>query len=322
MTNNKLLSLAAVALILASCVFLAGSSASPLTHNGDVAYTPLANDLPFPFETATPTPTATPVPTVTPVPTPRPEPAAKPAIDIYCRTSAAASSLKVQVTGTLSYNKTGIANATVYLGYSADSGINWQNYTLVQTHNDGSYGAVWIPNGTGSYLMCASWEGNNTLHWMNATATLAVTSDSAGSVFSVVTNSTLSNFAYDSASQVLSFNTNGTSKTAYVYACIPKTLVSDIQTVQLSIDGKSTAFTSESQDDVWVISCVYSQSEHAFNIQVPLAQILSPQSTPWIPIVIVIAVLIAVIAVVVVIRRRRRTAATVAAILKQDRPVY
>ena len=140
-------------------------------------------------------------------------------------------------------------------------------------------------------------------------------------MFSVVSNSTLSNFAYNSETQELSFNTNGTSATGYAYACIPKTLVSDTQTLKVNIDGNPIAFTSESQEDVWVISCVYTQSEHAFTVQIPLVEALSPATTPWIAIVIVIAVLIALVAIAVVIRRRRRTAATVAAILKETRPV-
>ncbi len=194
--------------------------------------------------------------------------------------------------------------------------------SLVQTRSEGDFGALWIPNATGNYLLTAQWEGNSTLHWMNATVNLSLTPDSAGNVFSVESNSTISGFNYTFATQTLSFNTNGTSSTTgYAHVCIPKTLVTDIQTVKVNIDGKPVTFTSESQDDVWVISCVYTQSQHAFTLQIPLMQVLSPATTPWITIVVVIAILIALVATAVVIRRRRRTAATVAAILKQNRPL-
>ncbi len=135
MTNNKLLGLLAIVLIISSCGSLAGSSTLPLTHNGDIAYTPLANDFHFPFPTPTPTPSPTPEPTVTPIPTPRPEPTAKPTITINCKSTAAASNLKVTVTGTLTYNKTAIPGASIYLSYSADSGNRWENFTLVQTRS-------------------------------------------------------------------------------------------------------------------------------------------------------------------------------------------
>ena len=318
MTNNKLIGLLAAVLIMSICTSFVASSTVTLTHNGNLAYTPQADS--FPFSTPTPTPSPTPEPTVTPIPTPRPEPTAKPSIEIDCKSTADVSNLKVTVTGTLSFNKTAIPNASIYLSYSADSGIIWENFSLVQTQADGSFGAFWIPNSTGNYLFNANWEGNSTLHWANATVNLALMPDSAGNVFSVASNSTIFGFNYNSETQTVSFNTNGTSSTTgYAHICIPKTLVSDIQTMKVNLDGKPITFSSESQDDIWIILCVYSQSEHVFTIQLPFVQMLNPTTTPWISIVIVLVVLVALVAIAVVIRRRRRTAATVASILKQNR---
>jgi hypothetical protein len=322
MANIKLLGLLAIILIISSCTALAASSTITLTHNGNPAYTPLA-DSPFQFSTSTPTPSPTPEPTITPIPTPRPEPSAKPTIEIDCKSTAATSNLKVTVTGTLTYNKTAIPSASIYLSFSADSGNRWENFSLVQTRADGSFGALWIPNATGNYLLNAKWDGNSTLHWMNATVNLALMPDSAGNVFSVASNSTIFDLNYTAATQTISFNTNGTaSTTGYAHVCIPKNLVSDIHTLGVNIDRKpiAFAFSSEPQDDVWVISCIYSQSQHAFTIQIPFMQALNPATTPWIVIVVVIVVLIALAATMVVVRRRRRTAATVASILKQNRP--
>jgi hypothetical protein len=320
-TNIKLLGLLAIVLLISSCISLAASLTSTLTQNGNEVYSPLADS--FPFSTPTPTPSPSPEPTVTPIPTPRPEPSAKPTIEIDCKSTAAISNLKVTVTGTLTYNKTAIPSASIYLSFSADSGNRWENFSLVQTRADGSFGALWIPNATGNYLLNAKWDGNSTLHWMNATLNLALMPDSAGNVFSVASNSTIFDLNYAAATQTISFNTNGTaSTTGYAHVCIPKTLVSDIHTLGVNIDGKpiAFAFSSEPQDDVWVISCIYSQSQHAFTIQIPFMQVLNPATTPWIAIVVVIVVLIVLAATVVVIRRRRRTAATVASILKQNRP--
>ena len=304
MTNIRLLGLLAVVLIISSCGALSGSSANPVA-------------LP------TPTPSLTLEPTVTPIPTPKPEPTAKPAMDLHCRSTAVASNLKIDVTGTLSYNKTGIAGAVVYVSFSADSGNNWENFSLVQTQVNGGFETLWMPNATGNYLLCAQWAGNDSLHWINATVNLSLMPDSSGNEFSVMSNSSISGFDYNSRTQIISFNTNGTSSTTrYLQVCIPKTLVSDIQTLEVNIDGKPVAFGSESQDGVWVISCLYTQSEHAFTLQIPFMQVLNPATTPWITIVVIIAVLVVLVAVMVVVRRRRRTAATVAAILKENRPVY
>lgn len=319
---KTLLSLFAVVLILSSCNSLLLSSALPLTQKGNVGYTQIADGLPFPFPTATPNPTPTPIPTATPVPTPRPEPSARPTLEMYCRSTASVSTLQVDVTGTLTYNKTGIPDAAIYLGYSADGGEVWENFELVKTNNAGDFGAIWIPNATGNYLLCANWDGNLTLHWINATVNLALTPDSGGHIFSVASNSTLSNLIYDLTTQQLSFNTNGTSHTTgYAYTCIPKAIVSNIQTLQVNMDGAPITFASESQEDVWVISCVYAQSEHTFKIQIPFTEILTSDTIPWNAIIIaaIIVVLIVIIAVVVAVRRRRRTAAVVASILKENR---
>ncbi len=308
MINTKLSGYLVAFLIVSSCIFFVVSFAA-------------ANPIEFP----TPTPTATPVPEPTPTPMPKPEPTTWPTLEVQCITTAAASNLTVQVSGTLTFNQTGIPNAAIYVGYSADCGNSWENFSLVQTRGDGSFGAVWVPNATGNYLVNAHWDGNDSLHWFDARMNLALTSDSSGNVLSAVSNSTISSFAYNSTTQILSFNTNGTSgTTGYVYASIPKNLVSDIQTLEVNIDGKSIAFGSESQGDVWVISCVYSQSEHVFTVQIPSVGFMSPATMPWTTIVVIAAViaLIAVLAVVVVIRRRRRTAATVAAILKENRPLH
>ena len=321
MTNIKLMGLLVAVLIISSCTSIA-SSTLPLTNNGDVSYTPLATNSPFPFPTSTPIPTPTPEPTATPIPTPRPEPHTWPTLTIQCTTTAPESNLKAQVSGTLSYNKTGIPNAPIYVGFSVDCGLNWTDFSLVNTRSDGTFETLWTPNATGNYMLKAYWDGNSTLHWLNSTVNLALVPDSAGNVFSVVSNSTVSNFAYNSTTQELSFNTNGTqSTTGYANICIPKALVDDIQTLQVSKDGQPIAFGTESQDTVWVISCVYTQSEHTFMAQIPFLQMLSPTTYPWIAIVITIAALIAVVAILVVVRRRRKTAATVASILKQNRPL-
>ncbi|MGD6851550.1 MAG: hypothetical protein ACQCN6_05760 [Candidatus Bathyarchaeia archaeon] len=322
MSKTKLLVSLAIVLLLASCVSII--IAAPKANAGSATYNPVANDSLFPFATPTPTPTTPPEPT--PTPTPKPEPTTWPTLDLRCTTGASASNPKVQVSGTLSYNKTGIPDAPIYIGYSADFGTTWENTTLVPTRSDGTYVAVWVPpNATGNYVLDAHWSGNDTLHWLDATLNLTLAFDESGNLFSVASNSTLSDLDYDAATQILSFSTNGTSATTgYLYASLPKTLLSDVSALQVKMDGQSIAFSTEEQDDVWVVSCLYTQSEHAFVLQIPFGQALISDSTPWtvIAAIAAIVILIVVIALVVVMRRKRRTAATVAAILKENRPTY
>ncbi len=87
----------------------------------------------------------------------------------------------------------------------------------------------------------------------------------------------------------------------------------------MEMDGENLAFDSQSLDDIWVISCVYTQSEHAFTVQIPFAEVLSQDQTSWLTIITIIIIGVVVIGVVLVVRRKRRTAAVVAAILKEKR---
>jgi len=281
-------------------------------------------DNPFQFEDSTPPPTSPSQPTSTPEPTPRPEPSAWPTLEMSVTTSASASNPKVEISGSLTYNNSGIESAPIYAAFSADGGSTWQNFSLVQTKADGSFSTVWMPNSTGNYLLSAQWDGNLTLHWLTTTLSLALTPDTDGNQFSVVSNSSIADLTYDSATRQLSFVTNTTTESAgHLYITVPKTLVGDANMLQLKIDGTQHTFSSESRGDVWVVSCLYPQSEHLFTVHIPQETVFTPSETPWVAIVGVLVIVVAVVLVLLVVfRRRRRTAAVVAEILKSDRPVY
>jgi hypothetical protein len=263
-------------------------------------------------------PTTTPEPTEKPTPTPKPEPTAKPNLEFDCQ-SVSANSLKFEITGRLSYNNSAIPRNQVYIRSSSDGGISWENFALEQTRADGSFTTTWIPKATGNYMICVHWAGNDTLRWMNTTLSLAVISDSDGNVFSASSNATITRLRYDTATQTLSFNTNGTQTSAPINICIPKVLVNDVQTLQVKVDGKTVSFSNKGQNDIWAITCLADQGEHAIIVKIPLLEFMNPASNPWLTIVIVLVIIIAIVVILTTIRRRRKTAATVAAILKQNR---
>ncbi|MDR1992541.1 MAG: hypothetical protein LBQ98_03440 [Nitrososphaerota archaeon] len=260
--------------------------------------------------------TKTPEPTITP--TPKPEPTAKPTMDFSCQ-SIAADSFKFEISGTLSYNNSAIPNAQIYIRSSADNGDNWENFALAQTNKDGTFNTLWLPKTTGTYLLCAHWNGNDTLRWMNTTLSLAVTSDANSNTFATTSTSKITTLKYDPTTQTLSFNTNGT-QTAIINTYIPKTLVSDAKTLQIKIDRQTAEFTSKAQDNLWLITCPVNQGIHSLTLQIPPQEIIDPNTIPWLTILIAIILLIVIVVIVITIRRRRKTAATVAAILKQNRP--
>ena len=79
---------------------------------------------------------------------------------------------------------------------------------------------------------------------------------------------------------------------------LPKSLVSDVSNLKVTVDGEQVAFTSESQGDSWQLSFTYHHSTHQVNINLNSAQANLPsQSEQWPIYVSVIAVAVAAAAV-------------------------
>gem|GEM_PF-1057817 len=339
MSKIKLSSLLVVTILLVSlCLFWGSSAVSEITTpntttkqidttttivtSSRLSITPIQDETdeptPTPSPTPTPTPSPPPEPTTTPTPTPKPEPTTKPNLELECK-STSATNLRVEVSGKLSYNNSAIPRAKIFLKNSLDNGNTWEDFALEQTQADGSFNTLWIPKTTGNYLLCAYWEGNSILRWMNTTQNIAITKDNTDNIFSVSSNSTIAGLKYDTTTQTLSFNTNTTQTTTPITICIPKTLIKDAQTLQIKIDGKTTTFSTKAQDDLWIITALADQGKQTITIQIPKQTLMNPNTTPWLAIAIIIIALIVVVVIVINIRRRRKTAATVAAILKETR---
>lgn len=83
-----------------------------------------------------------------------------------------------------------------------------------------------MPTATGAYTIKVSWQGNKDVAGAEATVNLAVTTEGKY-VFSVISNSTISELTFDSPSKVLGFTVNGTSgTTGYANITIAKEISS------------------------------------------------------------------------------------------------
>jgi hypothetical protein len=92
---------------------------------------------------------------------------------------------------------------------------------------------------------------------------LALDKDASNIVFTVNSNSTITEFAFNSTSKQLSFLASGPSNThGYVEVYMPKSLVSDMSQLTAYIDGRQIDFSSRSQGDSWIITFSYSHSQH------------------------------------------------------------
>jgi hypothetical protein len=140
--------------------------------------------------------------------------------------------------------------------------------------------------------------------------------DEAQNVFTLASNSTLTSLVFDSTKNELSFGVSGPSGTAgYTQVCMPKSLVSDPTALRVSIDGTTVEYSSFSEDDVLLITVIYSHSSH----QVVMDLDAKPSSNEGsigdvlssIPVLVaIIVVLVVVIAALLIINLGRRKVKT------------
>ena len=185
----------------------------------------------------TPTPTVMPTPTLlTPTPSPSPTPVPilpTPDLQFYCYSSTSASGFNVKIQGSLAYNGTPMTGAGILLSYSVTGGATWHELAYVTTGEYGDFQAVWMPSASGQYLIKATWPSDKILSTASQTVSFAVTpsatedsSTEDQSMFSVTSNSTLTQLTFNSVNQELNFGVSGPSGTiGYVQVCIPKTLL-------------------------------------------------------------------------------------------------
>ena len=255
---------------------------SVLTANGQAVYTATVgsaetSDEPEPALTSTLTPTLT----------------------VSCRSSTASSNFRVEISGSLTYNGTGLQGSPVLFSYSVDEGKSWNQLTLVSTDGNGDFLAVWLPYVTGDFLLKAEYPGDANYSETSTVVSFAVSPFGEQNVFSVTSNSTISALAFNATSGELGFTVSGPSETTgYVNVYVPKALVSDASSLKVLLDGNAVTFNAESLEDSWFISFTYPHSTHEVTLEMnaaPSTTVSENQLMQWLPygIATVLTVLIA-----------------------------
>jgi hypothetical protein len=236
-----------------------------------------------------------------------------PVLTTSCVSSASQSSFNVyKINGDLTFNGEGLSGAPILLSYSATGGQSWQDLTLVYTRSDGSYTALWMPTATGSYLLKTAFKGNENYLGANDTISFAIQPVTEQSVFSLTSNSSITELTFNSPSKELSFSVSGDSgTTGYVNVYIPKSLLNDTSDLKVSLDGNQMEYTSQSQGDCWLLYFTYHHSTHSIvvsfdslNLKSSLAPTKSTTQTPeeglgWVEIAILVFTGIIAVSVVV-----------------------
>ncbi|UCC57988.1 MAG: PQQ-binding-like beta-propeller repeat protein [Candidatus Bathyarchaeum sp.] len=194
---------------------------------------------------------------------------------------------KVTLSGQLKGNGAGIDEAPVLLSYSVNEGQNWNDITLALTSNGGLFSADWIAVATGRFMVRASWEGDYPFLGQETIRMLSVTPYEELYMFSVSSNSILSELAFNSTSRELSFTASGEDGTkGYVKASIAKELVSNITDLKVYLDGNNLDYTVTSTESSWILNFDYSHSTHSVVVHLGELNGDIPESASAIPKVI------------------------------------
>lgn len=178
--------------------------------------------------------------------------------------STTASTIKVNIQGSLTDNGLGIPNEPITFAYSINNGTSFTDLTSIMTDSQGHFEVMWNPAATGNYQVKANWAGNSQYLALEKTVNfIIVPSEQSQSQFSINSNSTISALSFDSTNKQLSFSVSGESGTkGYVEIYIPKTLMSDTAGLEVKLDGAKLDYTLQDQGDAWQIIFTYHHSTH------------------------------------------------------------
>lgn len=215
---------------------------------------------------------------------------------ISINTSALSSpaGFKVNLSGTLlSESGNGLANEIVNL-YMVYNGTKTP-ITTVATDNAGCYSSSWIPDELGYYTIIAEWDGTPSYFGASSNVTLAFLSSSDQHVFTVESNSTVSEFNYNATNRNLSFTVNGSDGTGgYAKVTVAKNLAADIANLKVYLDSNQLEYSTAQTDDSWIITFNYLHSSHDIVIDLDIT-VIPESSVSYIVLLFTIVVSLAII---------------------------
>jgi hypothetical protein len=204
---------------------------------------------------------------------------------------------KVEISGRLvDANGLGISGASLLATYVTGGGSR-KDIASFNTTVDGNYYAEWVPPASaGNYSVEVSWEGNEDFTRAEAGINLVFTPLEEKYVFSVISDSAVSELAFNSTNKILSFTLEGPSgTTGFANVTIAKDLIAEKAGLKVYLDGNQKDYTTTSSDTAWLLHFTYQHSTHKVTVN------LSQSATPFIETPFGIAMIVGIVVVVVVL---------------------
>jgi hypothetical protein len=189
---------------------------------------------------------------------------------------------KFQIVGNLTSNRISVPNANITFSYrnSNESDSALQQFSTTTTDSNGCFMVDWIPPGAGSYVLNATYHGNENYGPVFDGINILVAEFSGDKqVFSVESNSTVTSIVYNSESDELNLSVMGQSGTiGFVDLYVSKSLVENVSAIQAYIDDNPVSFTVSSTEDSWILHFYYHHSSHNITFDLSGAEISSVQN--------------------------------------------
>ena len=185
-------------------------------------------------------------------------------VSISTSSSSTYVGYKVNINGTLHdlYGK-GLENEPVVISYTFQGAPTWFPISSGITDNGGHYYVQWIPSASGYFTIKAEWAGNATHEGTSNTTTLSSLAYNNQYVFTVESNSTISELTFNTTDQTLTFTATGPSGTrGQTKVTIAKSLVANATGIRVYLDGNDTQYSIASTDDSWLLTFNYTHSTH------------------------------------------------------------
>jgi len=226
---------------------------------------------------------------------------------------------KFQIVGNLTSNSTSVPNANITFSYrnSNERDSTLKQFSMATTNSNGNFMVDWLPPSAGSYVINATYHGNENYGPVFDGINVLVAEFSGDKqVFSVESNSTVTSVVYNPESGELNLSVMGQSGTiGFVDLYVSKSLVENVSAIQAYIDGNPVSYTVTSTEDNWILHFYYHHSSHNIIFDLSEAEFSSapemPESSsvpemPTAALPLIIVALVTIAAVLIIVQKRRR----------------
>lgn len=230
-------------------------------------------------------------------------------LSIHTSSSSSIVGYAVNINGILEdFYGVPLENKTVVLSYTFPGATNWLQITSANTNSLGEYHATWIPTATGAFTLKAKCDGNATHSDADSTVSLSTLSYTSGDVFSIESNSTISEMSVNSERSKLTFSVSGEEHTVgYVRITMAKGFAKSGDDVKVYLDGVPMTFTVTSTDSSWTITSTYMHSTHSFEVDLTSGASVNMPAWGFWAIVVAAASVAVVLTIALVVMGVRRS---------------